>query len=963
MHGKFLKYGSGNAESAVEYLLQEHDHKGVKRDEIVIGELSSDPAQFAELINSLDFKTRYSSFAAGFHPDETPTDEQRAEIEREYDRAVIGGLDDAVQTLHVWHREGERWDYHILVAKVDLETGKYYNPAPPGWQLLFDSLRDHFNAKYGWKSPDIEAHPENARRRQPSFSSINAARAALNNALEGTIKDPRDLLGEHLEQVIVEGLITNRHDMLHYLHESGFKTPRVGKDYITVQHPSIEAKGNKVRLKGAIFNEQFTVEDIIRREETAADRAAKSGSEKRDPEAAKKFYQQFEERLEKRASFNRGRYRKELTQAESRADLVNAGSDNHKSDDHSIAIDNETAQPARNTNTDARVREELQRAALRTDRSGRPQISKRLARHQDYKQTLTSKFLVNAVSYRDMKYVDTRKQTITFTDGGSLNVQDTKIVASKMSDEAAADRIVEAAKADEWDSIQFSGSDEFVSIAMRKAIAAGLSVSAKDERQDDILKSLTQELEDERSTRIKKQLAKGASKPNFSKSELRRLAKNRMHSVPSFRMERAEAGHRKGSDLLVQSDDDRVLRDGGKSRNNRVRRAIHSDGRIDHVKRPDTIRSPALKTIADADRANEIVDDALNRARDKSQSNAGRFRDIASRSESIKNAQLLTKKSVSHQVKALGCDAFIVGIRDNETSRFMNKHYSKEDLTKQSTVNFLRSMNSKGNHIYIKPDGGHGLILVDDIDYFTIEQMSNDGRNPVISIETSPGNYQAWFRVGHNVDDRTRLEVSRLLCEKYGGDPGSIGSEHFGRLAGFTNRKAEHLSDVGYPLTKIDYSLETISSKRVITDTLKQDLDRAFLLVEADEAKLNRQKRLDEERKKKRTPLMPHDMTKLMLDDPADIYYRLYQNLEQQYGEDMNKSKADFMIAQDLIRQYDQNTNQVQEIILNCSPDCYDRKNDPELYARLTAEKAYLRVINIESDKDEHTLDSNIKPK
>lgn len=963
MHGKFLKFGSGNAESAVEYLLQEHDHKGVKRDEIVIGELSADPAQFAELVNSLDFKTRYSSFAAGFHPVETPTDEQRAEIEREYDRAVKGGLGDAVQTLHVWHREGERWDYHILVAKVDLETGKYYNPAPPGWQKLFDSLRDHLNAKHGWKSPDIEAHPENARRIQPPFTSINAARSALNNALEGTIKDPRELLSEHIEQMIIEGLITNRQDMLDYLHESGFKTPRVGKDYITVQHPSIEAKDNKVRLKGAIFNERFTVDDIIAAERTRADNASKPAASKRDPEAAKKFYQQFEERLKKRASFNRGRYRKEFTQVESAADLVNADSDYNKSDSHGIATDNEADQPVRDANPDARVREELSREALHTDRSGRPQIPKWLARHQDYKQTLTNKFLVNAVSYRDMKYVDTMRQIITFTDGGLLKVHDSKIIASKMSDEAAADRIIEAAKADEWDSIQFSGSDRFVSIAMKKAMAAGLEVLAKDERQAGILKSLTQELENERSTRITKQLVQGASKPNFSKSELRRLAKNRMHNVPSFHMERSEEGHRKGSDLLVQGNDDGVLSDGRQSRNNRVRWTLYANGRVEHAKRPNPVRKAALEAISDADRANAIVDEALSRARDESKATAGRCRDITSRSESMKNAQLLTKKSVSHQARALGCDTFIVGIRDNETGRFMHKHYSKEDLTKQTTVNFLRSMNSKGNHIYIKPDGEHGLILVDDIDHFTIEQMSQGGRNPVVSIETSPGNYQAWFRVGHNVDARTRLEVSRIVCEEYGGDPGSIGSDHFGRLAGFANRKTEHLTDAGYPFTKIDYSFEPVSSKRVITDILKQDLERAFSRVEADETRLSRQKRLDEERKKKRAPLMPHDQAKLINEDPSQVYYRLYQNLEKRYGDDMNKSTADFMIAQDLIRQYSQDINQVKEIILNCSPDCYDRKNDPELYARLTAKNAYLKVTNTETDKDESKLKSNIRPK
>ena len=47
-----------------------------------------------------------------------------------------------------------------------------------------------------------------------------------------------------------------------------------------------------------------------------------------------------------------------------------------------------------------------------------------------------------------------------------------------------------------------------------------------------------------------------------------------------------------------------------------------------------------------------------------------------------------------------------------------------------------------------------------------------------------------------------RKAAARLLAEQFQGDMASADASHFGRLAGFTNRKREHLAASGYPFVK-----------------------------------------------------------------------------------------------------------------------------------------------------------------
>lgn len=45
--------------------------------------------------------------------------------------------------------------------------------------------------------------------------------------------------------------------------------------------------------------------------------------------------------------------------------------------------------------------------------------------------------------------------------------------------------------------------------------------------------------------------------------------------------------------------------------------------------------------------------------------------------------------------------------------------------------------------------------------------------------------------------------VARILAERYGGDPASADWRHFGRLAGFTNRKPKHHQERGQPFVLV----------------------------------------------------------------------------------------------------------------------------------------------------------------
>ncbi|MEM6837883.1 MAG: MobQ family relaxase [Cyanobacteria bacterium P01_C01_bin.120] len=173
--------------------------------------------------------------------------------------------------------------------------------------------------------------------------------------------------------------------------------------------------------------------------------------------------------------------------------------------------------------------------------------------------------------------------------------------------------------------------------------------------------------------------------------------------------------------------------------------------------------------------------------------------------------------AVSRQLKGMGADRYDIGVllppnKDGDR-KMLRRFWTAEQLSERAPetgqrkkLAWLKSQNRKGADIYVRPDpragNNHGLILIDDLEGFKWEaQLERDGLKPAVVTQTSDGNRQAWIRVSdRSLDSATATQTAKLLAARYrdyGADPASADWMHYGRLAGFTNQKGEHVRKDG----------------------------------------------------------------------------------------------------------------------------------------------------------------------
>jgi hypothetical protein len=197
----------------------------------------------------------------------------------------------------------------------------------------------------------------------------------------------------------------------------------------------------------------------------------------------------------------------------------------------------------------------------------------------------------------------------------------------------------------------------------------------------------------------------------------------------------------------------------------------------------------------------------------------------------------LTTNAVQNQLKAFKCSLFQACLLNFKTGHAI--YYNK--LTFHNIIKLLKFFKFKNYNfynIYIGPDPSinRALILIDDINLDTYAYMSLRGVEPAILVETSPNNYQAWVNLGLDpmLPDE-RKAVSRVFAKEFNGDPGSVGSDHLGRLAGFTNRKDKYCINNIYPFVicrkynglEADKSLQIrLWAKKIVGKSLIQINDK-----------------------------------------------------------------------------------------------------------------------------------------
>jgi RepB DNA-primase from phage plasmid len=156
--------------------------------------------------------------------------------------------------------------------------------------------------------------------------------------------------------------------------------------------------------------------------------------------------------------------------------------------------------------------------------------------------------------------------------------------------------------------------------------------------------------------------------------------------------------------------------------------------------------------------------------------------------------------AVRRQIRGMNAPGYEVGIKDSTSGTMQIKILAEQGV--EETVPFLKARNRTGCDIYIRPLTGkgscEGLILLDDVSKNTISNLKRDGFDPAVEVETSPDNYQVWIRVTREqLSHGQATAIAKFLAKKYGGDANSADFRHFGRLAGFTNRKAVYCDNDG----------------------------------------------------------------------------------------------------------------------------------------------------------------------
>lgn len=222
----------------------------------------------------------------------------------DFEQVAFAGLEpDQRSILWVRHSHAGHHELHFVIPRVELSSGKAFNPCPPGWQKHFDVFRDLHNHREGWARPD---DPARARLHTPEHADLHKARLLRWGKTPG--KDERaeakQAIHDYLRQGIEQGTLTSRADVLTALQGAGLEINRAGKEYITVKDPE---SGEKLRLKGGIYAEQWKLELSGRAHESQNPTGA-TGIGSSDPATIQRLAAEIERVVEKRAQYNRGRY-------------------------------------------------------------------------------------------------------------------------------------------------------------------------------------------------------------------------------------------------------------------------------------------------------------------------------------------------------------------------------------------------------------------------------------------------------------------------------------------------------------------------------------------------------------------------------------------------------------------------------------------------------------------------------
>jgi hypothetical protein len=197
-----------------------------------------------------------------------------------------------------------------------------------------------------------------------------------------------------------------------------------------------------------------------------------------------------------------------------------------------------------------------------------------------------------------------------------------------------------------------------------------------------------------------------------------------------------------------------------------------------------------------------------------------------------------SRRNAIRQLDAMAVPRFEIGAYDVAQDHMLLRFWDRAEVLK--SLDWLASENLHGRNIYVRPEGIHSLTLLDDLTQDRVEAMRGTGFTPAILIETSPRNFQVWLQHGTVLNKAESTIAAKMLAAMFNADPNSADWRHFGRLAGYTNRKDKYRDPAtGYfPFVRLhECSATRYPKAEEFVDQVKQ---HAFQIEREDRERIER---------------------------------------------------------------------------------------------------------------------------
>ena len=270
VHIKFLEHGKGSAAKASAYVLDKLDHMGNVRAGVEV--LRGDATTFNAICDSSPHLWKYTSGVIAWSKEDAPTDEQIKEVLDDFEQYAFAGLEQSQYHLFaVLHTDDDGSKHiHVLTPRLDLQSGKSLNIAPPGHEKHFDSLRDYYNTKYQWSRPD-DLLLMRATQEPNHIAKLNkqAKKILLNQDIETLTKNQFcKAFDNYVRALLSTQTVKNRTDLIDCISAlDGIDSIKPSKNFLAISLKN----GKTHRLKGDFYHEQFEIESYTEHVRAAAE--------------------------------------------------------------------------------------------------------------------------------------------------------------------------------------------------------------------------------------------------------------------------------------------------------------------------------------------------------------------------------------------------------------------------------------------------------------------------------------------------------------------------------------------------------------------------------------------------------------------------------------------------------------------------------------------------------------------